>query len=108
MTKEMMRLLIEAPELLNRMSLPELFAYSSCGIKDIPEPRLLIPSPLDPDGTPLAIVFPVDDYRELCDVFRRVYDALSGIEGTVSALRKHVMTKDSDSAVEVQPEGEKP
>lgn len=91
MTTETLRLLIESPELLTTITLDELRAMTPLEIKELPEPRLLVTRRAC--GTPLGVVFPIDDYLELHDAHRRVFNELSGIEGTVSALRRHVMVK---------------
>lgn len=82
MTKETMRIIVEMPELLNRLGVGELRSWELRAIKDLPEPRLLV-SELGPMGVPLAVVFPIEDYREFCDVYRRIFDAVAALEKAV-------------------------
>jgi len=79
MTKETMRLLVEWPELLNRISIEQLHNRTPREILDLPEPQLLV-TELGPMGVAVAVIFPMDDYRELCEAHRRVFEAIAALE----------------------------
>lgn len=76
MTSETMKLLVQSPELLNRISIAELRSMDLRAINDLPEPRLLV-SELGPMGVTLGIVFPFDDYEELYDGYLRVFQIVA-------------------------------
>ena len=79
MTDETFKLMVQHPELLNKIDISELRTLSARAIKDLPEPKLLVSEP-GAFGVTLAVVFPYDDYVQLHDAYCVVMDIVKQMQ----------------------------
>ncbi len=82
MTRETMRCLIQSPHLLTSLTLEDFVRMSPRDIKDLPEPKILMSQAVC--GTPIAIVFPLDDYTELYNFYLRINEAVDRLTVAVA------------------------